>query len=508
MRLRRCLGFVAVLGFMAATTQIVYAQQTYAGDSSAELMGRLNAQEQRIAELESQLTERQQPFQMQPASWSYDSMARRLEVLEAAVAYGDDGKDGGKGWVDSHNQKWATTWGGRMFFDYANFVNQNADSVTVLGNAQDYAEFRSIRLFAEGSGYGVFGYKLEMDFAPELGTFDDPAVRVEDAYIGIKDVPLAGTVVMGNQKVPFGLDALTRHEHTMFMERAKPVERAVPYNVFNVLGPTDGDVALRRVGIAVYNHSDCPRWAYQGGIFFEDIDPLEKQRISDQQGFEFAMRGVWLPMYANDGRQLVHLGAGLDYVNDADDIVYFGYRPEVHEGPITSASGVFIGPNEYTRVNLEAAMVMGPASVQTELFATRVNNPGLDYYGAYVQGSFFLTGENRGYDPQLGVFDRVTPLENFWIVNTPDGRCCGTGAWEAAIRWSWVDVSDGGGGFPFPGPSNLAGTENNITLGMNWYWNPHARMMFNYIHAYDSYVAGPAAKPELDILAVRWQVDF
>jgi phosphate-selective porin OprO/OprP len=486
-----------VLGVMAATTQL-YAQQTYVGADDEALQSRLNANEQRIAELEALLTQRQQPFRMQTASWNYDSMVRRLEAVETAI--GGDGKDGK--WIDSHNQKWTGTWGGRIFFDYANFVNQNADSLAFgpppTGDIQDYAEFRSIRLFTEGVGYGVFGYRLELDFAPELGSWDDPAVRVEDAYVGIQDIPFLGTVVLGNQKVPCGLNALTRHEFTTFMERAKPAERSVPYSTFGNAGPTDGDVALRRVGIAAYNHSDCPRWAVQYGVFFEDIDPLMKERIDDRQGFEFAIRGVWMPLYANEGRQVIHVGAGLDYVDDADDQVLFAYRPEVHEAPIYLA-GVAVPSDEYWRVNLEGAAIFGPVSVQSELFATRVRNPGLDYYGAYVQASVFLTGENRGYDPTLGVFDRVTPLENFWIVNTPEGRCIGTGAWEAAMRWSYTDVSDGA-------TTPIAGTENNITLGLNWYWNPYARMMFNYIHAWDSYSLG--GKPELDILALRWQVDF
>ena len=86
MRLRRWFGFVAVLGLAAATTQIVNAQQNYAGSGDADLLNRLNAQEQRIAELETLLTQRQQPFTMQPASWNYDSMVRRLEVLESTVA--------------------------------------------------------------------------------------------------------------------------------------------------------------------------------------------------------------------------------------------------------------------------------------------------------------------------------------------------------------------------------------------------------------------------------------
>jgi len=94
------------------------------------------------------------------------------------------------------------------------------------------------------------------------------------------------------------------------------------------------------------------------------------------------------------------------------------------------------------------------------------------------------------------------------LLNTPEGHSIGSGAWELAFRWSYVDMTDGGGGFPFPGPFNIAGTENNFTFGVNWYWNPYARMMFNYIHARDAYVAGPAPNPEMDIFAVRCQVDF
>jgi phosphate-selective porin OprO/OprP len=212
-------------------------------------------------------------------------------------------------------------------------------------------------------------------------------------------------------------------------------------------------------------------------------------------------------MYANEGRHLIHLGAGLDYVDDADNLVYFGHRPEVHEGPITSASNVFVGADDYTRFNLEGAAVLGAASLQTELFYTRVEDVGQDYYGAYVSASYFLTGEHRGYNPQLGAFDRVTPLENFWIVNTPEGRCIGSGAWEIAARWSYVDLADGATGLVFPGPFDLAGEENNFTLGVNWYWNPHARMMCNYIHVWEDYES-IAEAPELDILALRWQVDY
>ena len=87
-------------------------------------------------------------------------------------------------------------------------------------------------------------------------------------------------------------------------------------------------------------------------------------------------------------------------------------------------------------------------------------------------------------------------------MNTPEGRCVGTGAWELAFRWSALDISTT--------PDAESGVQNDITLGVNWYWNPYTRMMFNYIHSWNSYSAILIAPvtPELDILAVRWQFDF
>jgi phosphate-selective porin OprO/OprP len=118
-------------------------------------------------------------------------------------------------------------------------------------------------------------------------------------------------------------------------------------------------------------------------------------------------------------------------------------------------------------------------------------------------------------------FERVKPLENFWIVDTPEGHCIGSGAWEVALRWSWVDYSGGRSVIAPPGPPpanapflDLSGVQTDITFGLNWYWNPYSRMSLNYIHAFNSYSANvvlPDAAgltPDMGTIAVRWQVDF
>ena len=50
---------------------------------------------------------------------------------------------------------------------------------------------------------------------------------------------------------------------------------------------------------------------------------------------------------------------------------------------------------------------------------------------------------------------------------------------------------------------------NDLTVGCNWYWNPHCRMMLNWIHpfAHDSPVSG-AGDAQGDVVAMRLHVDF
>jgi phosphate-selective porin OprO/OprP len=157
------------------------------------------------------------------------------------------------------------------------------------------------------------------------------------------------------------------------------------------------------------------------------------------------------------------------------------------------------------------AMVYGPFSVQSELMYNKINGINgqrdVDLYGAYVYASYFLTGENRVYSRTSGAFKRVKPFTNFFCVRTSDGYIqSGWGAWELAARYSYLDFSDAYG--IDAQNDDLAGLLNDFTLGVNWYWNPHMRMMLNYVHAWGASAAFPGAQAETDILAMRWQVDF
>jgi hypothetical protein len=91
--------------------------------------------------------------------------------------------------------------------------------------------------------------------------------------------------------------------------------------------------------------------------------------------------------------------------------------------------------------------VLGPLSFQAEYYATWVDPTAAGtpffFHGAYVYGSYFLTGEHRPYSRDQGYFTQVTPFTNFFRVRGSDGNMLqGWGAWEVAARFSTMNLSD------------------------------------------------------------------
>ena len=424
--------------------------------------------------------------QRQPTPAEFESLTRRLEALEkGAKGAGDkktgDGKKSDGGWKDLSGEKWTVKLGGHVQADFVEWADADPPIPS-----QNYFEFRRLRLLADGAGFGVYDFRIQMDIEPEgEDTVTTPVTVIKDAYLTMHEVAVLQRIRFGNFFVPFSLEQVTNDTNNIFMERSIPTQ-----GIF---------AADREVGLAFYGINDEKNVTWTFGTFIDSISEATKERIDDNQGQRFSGRLTWLPYYdePSNGRCLFHTGCGILHTEDQDNLARFRARPQIHEGPFLIDSGN-LPANSYTSANVELATVWGPASVQSELFATSVDlNTGgaTTLYGAYVYGSYFLTGENRIYERygQHGAqFGRNVPFSNFFAVP----GCFGPGAWEAKVRMSYLDLNNVN-----------RGQYTDLTVGFNWYWTERIRMMFDWIQPFTTSGA-VFGETDSDIIATRFDFNF
>ena len=221
-----------------------------------------------------------------------DSLSERIDGIEAQLKKTADAekkkaekdKKDQANPLDKFKEKWNVKLGGHVQMDYVNWAHA---SPTIVG-AQDYFEFRRLRLVAEGTGYGVYDFRLQMTLEPEtvgetqpLGTVSSPDVK--DAYLSINEIPGLGRFRIGNFFVPFSLEQVTNDTNNIFMERSIPSQ-----GVF---------AADREVGMALYNSTEDQYVTWTSGIFLDSISEGLKERIDDNQGYRVSGRLTWLPYY-------------------------------------------------------------------------------------------------------------------------------------------------------------------------------------------------------------------
>jgi phosphate-selective porin OprO/OprP len=378
--------------------------------------------------------------------------------------------------------------------DYIQWMQNEPPPVPNPQNfGRNYFEFRRLRLMADGTGYGVFDFRLQIDIEPESGdSVPTPVTDVKDAYLSMNEIPILNRWRIGNFFVPFSLEQVTNDTNNIFLERSIPTQ-----NIFS---------ADREVGMAVYGHSEDLNKTWTFGCFFDRISESLKERIDDNQGSRLSGRVTWLPYYdePSGGRYLVHTGMGILHTQEFDNIALFRARPQIHEGPFLVDSGPLLS-SSHTTGNIELATVWGPFSVQSEMFLCQVDMLTGDKVmlnGAYVYGSYFLTGENRPYERfgQHGAqFGRNTPYTNFFLVP----GCVGSGAWEAKVRMSYLDLND----VPLNAQANNGGQYQDLTVGFNWYWSDRIRVMCDWIHPWTT-ANTRFGSTSSDILGLRFDFNW
>ena len=350
--------------------------------------------------------------------------------------------------VKSDDGEYAFQFGGRVMVD-AGYVDED------VASHDSGTEFRRLRMFAKGTLHHDWGYKVQVDYS-------DDSLAIKDAYIKYKPWGLT----IGNFKQPISLEELTSSKYITFMERSLPTVFATSH----------------RIGVGV--NKGGANWSAAASIYGGQSGDNE----DGQEGYGLGARFTFAPVA--EKTRAVHLGLAVaqeEPLDDGDD-VRFRQRPEFHAtGTRIVDTGSISNVDDINKIGLEAAAVFGPFSVQAEHLKVDVSRESgfqdYDFDGSYITASYFLTGESRPYSAKKGKFGRVKPKAK-------------SGAWEMALRYSTLDLDDSG----------LQGGEaDNVTVGVNWYVNPHVRIMANYIDV-DAERAGVDDDPS--IFAMRAQIDF
>ena len=362
---------------------------------------------------------------------------------------------------DSADKSQRLRVGGRIMNDWG-FFSAGDELNDAVGPVVNGTEFRRSRLYVSGRMYDRVNFKAQYDFAGGSAGF-------KDVYIGIDKIPGAGKLRVGHFKEPFSLEMQTSSKYITFMERS----------LANVFAPE------RNSGMMIANTGFDKRLTWAVGAF-RDSDGFGE--AAGPGNYAVTGRVTTSPWYADGGSKLLHLGLAYSHRNPTGDTLRIRQRPEAHLTTRFVDTGRFPAASQ-DLVGVEAALVVGPASFQSEYIHNSVHQPNggdLSFGSFYLQGGYFLTGERRPYRDSGGYFSRVKPLHNL-------GDRDGWGAWEIALRYSQLDLND---------RLVRGGELRDVTLGLNWYLNPNTRFMWNYVFA-DRVELG-----EAHLFQTRFQVDF
>jgi phosphate-selective porin OprO/OprP len=169
-------------------------------------------------------------------------------------------------------------------------------------------------------------------------------------------------------------------------------------------------------------------------------------------------------------------------------------------------------------------------SMDRDLFVLPVRPDGFDspeFEGYDVLASWVITGEKRGFNKELFGITSVAPSKPFSL------KSGGTGAFEAMVRYSMVDLNYNAGN---AGTAAIGGTARNVggngattvlvptatdgrirggkqevtTLGLSWYANRNVKVTTQYsmVNIDRLNAAGQQQGQDLNILAARLQFAF
>ncbi|MGY8985578.1 MAG: OprO/OprP family phosphate-selective porin [Sphingomonadales bacterium] len=342
------------------------------------------------------------------------------------------------GWVKTPTPEYKSSDGkftfklrGRVYWDQSWATDENR----TMDNSDN--EFRAARLGFEGKVNKIISYKAE-------ALLKGSEVDFTDLYLSYKG---PAEFRFGSFKIATSLEESTSSRHITFMERG---------------AFTDAFGFSRGLGVSFLKGG--ADWTIHAGAQKGNINEKE----SRPEG-TLTIAGRATKSFVKEGPK-IHLGVSIRYrkQDDVQSDLLYRQRPFAHLTDRFLNTGR-IADQDFT-YGLEAAFLSGSFAIQTEVsrLTAKLSNAIFDqenpnFKGGYIDFSWFITGEQRSYNPKKGSFGGIKPLKP-----TSSG---GAGAVQLAVRFDGVDLSDQG---------IMGGSQTSVIGGINWYPNRWMRFMVNY----------------------------
>ena len=351
----------------------------------------------------------------------------------------------------------------------AALVQQSARDQAILGTIENGYGFRRARLGAQGDVGEQVHWVSEFDFA-------GGNINFKDVYVAVQQLPIVGAIRVGHFCEPFSLEGATSSNVFPFVERSSA----------DALDPS------RNWGVGLFSYTENQRLTFQAGAFRSGT-ASDGNDLGNGNDMAYTCRLTALLWYENssDVYRLLHIGGAFSQQKPPNDVVTFSQAPQsnlidISDDPLSPfVKNLTINATQLQRYNVQSALVLGPLSFHAEWNAAYIEQIGggpVFLHGGYVFASYFLTGEHREYVPTEGAFGTTHVRSPFLCMKGKPALRCGPGAWELVARVDYLHFASSN----LPPQSNglLQGDDvAETTLGVNWYLNDNARVMFNFVHA-------------------------
>lgn len=329
-----------------------------------------------------------------------------------------------------------------------------------FGEIDNGFDLRRLRLSATGEIDSHLRYFLSFDVGADAG-FKDVYIEGIDKGLTVWGYDI-GRFRLGSFGEPFSMERRTSRHSLSFLERSLPVWTFAPGH---------------NIGFMLFDTARNERVSWQAGFFSfgnKDEDNASASALS------VTGRITWLPLYRDEGRTLLHLGASWSSRDPRSGEVRYRSRPEARFVNFLVDTGE-IESNKVRLAGLEIAYKQGRLWahgewIQADVDSSRHGDP--RFWGAFAQVGFFLTGESRPYNRDEGIWGRVDPIsgvDSGMPLKERLGLYAGErGAVQVSGRISTIDLNDA---------SVFGGEMTNFSAGLSWYPSHQTRWMLDYTYS-------------------------